>query len=134
MTMAFISKRFRHVAKNLLAIVFTLAVYLIFVNRASALTDFPIGYSSRGGPSRFRQSDGAGALFSKVLEAIGIQPQKDVFLLQIGGQGARFAALKSGQVQSMIVDPPLTLVARKAGFRELLKLSHSRSLRQPHPL
>jgi NitT/TauT family transport system substrate-binding protein len=59
----------------------------------------------------------------KVLEAIGLQPQKDVVLLQIGGQGARFAALKSGQVQSTVVDPPLTLVARKAGFRELVKLS-----------
>jgi ABC-type nitrate/sulfonate/bicarbonate transport system substrate-binding protein len=59
----------------------------------------------------------------KVLEAIGILPQKEVFLLQIGGQGARFAALKSGQVQSMIVDPPLTLGARKAGFRELVKMS-----------
>src|SRR5262249_58286055 len=59
----------------------------------------------------------------KVLEAIGLQPQKDVFLLQIGGQGARFAALKSGQVQSMIVGPPLTLVGGKAGFCELVKLS-----------
>lgn len=59
----------------------------------------------------------------KVLEFLGLQPQKDVFLLQIGGQSARFAALESGQVQSMIVDPPLTLVARKAGFRELAKLA-----------
>ena len=53
MTMAFIPKRFRHVAKNLFAIVFTFAVYLTSVSRASALTDFPIGYSSRGGPSAF---------------------------------------------------------------------------------
>jgi len=34
----------------------------------------------------------------KVLEMFGLEPQKDVFLLQIGGQTARFAALKSGQV------------------------------------
>lgn len=32
----------------------------------------------------------------KVLEMFGLEPQKDVFLLQIGGQTARFAALKSG--------------------------------------
>ena len=59
----------------------------------------------------------------KVLEKLGLQPQRDVFLLQIGSQTARFAALKSGQAQSMIVAPPLISVARKAGFRELVKLS-----------
>jgi NitT/TauT family transport system substrate-binding protein len=58
----------------------------------------------------------------KVLEMFGLQAQKDVALLQIGAQTARFAALKSGQVQSTFVVPPLTLVARKAGFRELADL------------
>lgn len=58
----------------------------------------------------------------KVLELFGLQAQKDVSLLQIGAQTARFAALKSGQVQSTFVVPPLTLVARKAGFRELADL------------
>jgi NitT/TauT family transport system substrate-binding protein len=59
----------------------------------------------------------------KVLEIYGLEPQKDVLLLQIGGQTARFAALKSGQVQSTFVAPPLTLVARKAGFRNLIDLA-----------
>ena len=59
----------------------------------------------------------------KVLEMFGLEPQKDVFLLQIGGQTARFAALKSGQVQSTFVAAPLTLVARKAGFRSLVDLA-----------
>ncbi|MBI4528736.1 MAG: ABC transporter substrate-binding protein [Deltaproteobacteria bacterium] len=58
----------------------------------------------------------------KVLEIFGLQPQKDVTLLQIGAQTARFAALKTGQVQSTFVVPPLTLVARKAGFQELADL------------
>ncbi len=58
----------------------------------------------------------------KVLEMFGLQAQKDVALLQIGAQTARFAALKSGQVQSTFVVPPLTLVARKAGLRELADL------------
>lgn len=58
----------------------------------------------------------------KVLETLGLQPQKDVILLQVGGQTARFAALKSGHAQSTIVDPPLTLVARKLGFHELVRL------------
>jgi ABC-type nitrate/sulfonate/bicarbonate transport system substrate-binding protein len=58
----------------------------------------------------------------KVLEIFGLQAQKDVALLQIGAQTARFAALRSGQVQSTFVVPPLTLVARKAGLRELADL------------
>ena len=59
----------------------------------------------------------------KVLEMFGLEPQKDVLLLQIGGQTGRFAALKSGQVQSTFVAAPLTLVARKAGFRSLVDLA-----------
>jgi ABC-type nitrate/sulfonate/bicarbonate transport system substrate-binding protein len=59
----------------------------------------------------------------KVLEALGLEAQKDVTLLQAGGQTARFAALKAGHAQSTIVDPPLTLVGRKMGFRELVKLT-----------
>jgi ABC-type nitrate/sulfonate/bicarbonate transport system substrate-binding protein len=59
----------------------------------------------------------------KVLEMFGLEPQKDVLLLQIGGQTGRFAALKSGQVQSTFVAAPLTLVARKAGVRSLLDLA-----------
>ena len=59
----------------------------------------------------------------KVLEIFGLEPQKEVVLLQIGGQTSRFAALRSGQVQSTFVAPPLTLVARKAGFRPLIDLA-----------
>jgi NitT/TauT family transport system substrate-binding protein len=58
----------------------------------------------------------------KVLEMFGLQAQKDVTLLQIGAQTARFAALRNNSVQSTFVVPPLTLVARKAGLRELADL------------
>lgn len=59
----------------------------------------------------------------KVLERYGLEAQKDVTLLQIGGQTGRFAALRSGQVQSTFVAPPLTLIARKAGYRPLIDLA-----------
>ena len=59
----------------------------------------------------------------KVLKLLNLEAQKDVFLLQIGGQTARFAALRSGQVQSVFVAPPLTLVAKRAGFRILVELA-----------
>ena len=67
----------------------------------------------------------------KVLEIFGLQAQKDVTLLQIGAQTARFAALRAGQVQSTFVVPPLTLAARKAGLRELADLSELGFLRLP---
>ncbi|MSP41434.1 MAG: ABC transporter substrate-binding protein [Deltaproteobacteria bacterium] len=59
----------------------------------------------------------------KVLERFGLEAQKDVVLLQIGGQTGRFAALRTGQVQSTFVAPPLTLIAKKAGFRPLIDLA-----------
>lgn len=59
----------------------------------------------------------------KVLERYGLEAQKDVVLLQIGGQTGRFAALRTGQVQSTFVSPPLTLIAKKAGFRSLIDLA-----------
>jgi len=59
----------------------------------------------------------------KVLKIMGLEPQKDVMLLQIGGQTARFAALRSGQVQSVFVAPPLTLIAKRAGFRSVVELA-----------
>jgi NitT/TauT family transport system substrate-binding protein len=62
----------------------------------------------------------------KVLEMFGLQAQKDVMLLQIGAQTARFAALQNDHVQSTFVVPPLTLVARKSGLRELADLGELR--------
>ena len=66
------------------------------------------GYRCFGDYSDFRAR--------KVLEMFGLQAQKDVTLLQIGAQTARFAALRTNHVQSTFVVPPLTLVARKAGL------------------
>ena len=62
----------------------------------------------------------------KVLGLLRLEPQKDVILLPIGGQTARFAALKAGTVQSVFVAPPLTLVAKRAGFRVIVELADLR--------
>src|SRR5262249_62145639 len=75
--MALISKRLRHVTKKPFANVFTFVVYLIFANRAAALIDFPIGYSSRGGPSAFVSLIEQ----ERLLEEQGIKPT----LVYIGG-------------------------------------------------
>lgn len=51
----------------------------------------------------------------------GLNPEKDVVLLQTGPQPERFAALRSGRVKATILQVPNTLIARRMGFTELLK-------------
>ena len=51
----------------------------------------------------------------------GLNPEKDVVLLQSGAQPERFAALRSGRAKGTIIQVPNTLIARRAGFTELLK-------------
>jgi NitT/TauT family transport system substrate-binding protein len=53
------------------------------------------------------------------LEKWGLVPDRDVAILQIGSQPARFTALKSGTVHGTIVGPPANIVGRKSGFNEL---------------
>jgi len=57
------------------------------------------------------------------LARVGLNAEKDVTMLQIGAQTARFAALQSKQVQSTIITPPFTLTARKLGFNTLIDMA-----------
>src|SRR4030095_11920020 len=54
------------------------------------------------------------------VEKYDLKPDKDVIILQGGGQSERFAALKAGAVDAAIVSPPLNLAGRKMGFNEVL--------------
>jgi NitT/TauT family transport system substrate-binding protein len=57
------------------------------------------------------------------LERLGLNPEKDVTFLQVGGQTARLSALKSGSIDGTVFATPLSGVAKKMGFRELFKMS-----------
>lgn len=59
------------------------------------------------------------------VEKYGLKPDKDVIILQGGGQSERFAALKAGVVDAAIVSPPLNLAGRQLGFNEVIDLSES---------
>jgi len=59
------------------------------------------------------------------VEKYGLKPDKDVFILQGGGQTERFAALKAGVVDAAIVSPPLNLAGKQLGFNEVIDLSQS---------
>ena len=56
------------------------------------------------------------------LERYGLVPEKDVAILEIGSQPARFAALEKGEVQGVMVQVPFTLMAKKMGFNILADL------------
>lgn len=57
------------------------------------------------------------------ISKLGLDPSKDVTILQIGSTPARYAALKSGSVDGTIVWFPVTLIASKEGYRMLADLN-----------
>jgi NitT/TauT family transport system substrate-binding protein len=59
------------------------------------------------------------------VEKYDLKPDRDVIILQGGGQSERFAALRAGAVDAAIVSPPLNLAGKKMGFNEVIDLSES---------
>ena len=57
------------------------------------------------------------------LRNLGLNPDKDVTILQVGNQPNRFAALVSGAVEATIINPPLTLQAKRMGYQPLVDLA-----------
>ena len=50
----------------------------------------------------------------------GLDPDRDLIRLQMGGAAARYAALSSGSVDATILTLPYNLQAEKAGYKDLL--------------
>ncbi len=101
---------------------------------ASFLNTFPYSLVSlpeikrveqlRGGKiavSRFGSATDLGVRMA--LAKVGLNAEKDVALLQIGAQTARFVALQSKNVQATIITPPFTLTARKLGYNTLIDMA-----------
>jgi NitT/TauT family transport system substrate-binding protein len=59
------------------------------------------------------------------VERYDLKPDKDVIILQVGGQAERFAALRAGVVDAAIVSPPFNLVGRRLGYNDLIDMSES---------
>lgn len=56
------------------------------------------------------------------LEKYGLVPDKDVAILQIGSQPARFSALETGKIHGVMIAVPLTAKAAKMGYNTLADL------------
>lgn len=57
-----------------------------------------------------------------VLEKIGIDPKKDVTILQIGSENVRAAAVAKGAIQATVITPPLNPAHKKLGLHTLISL------------
>jgi len=58
-----------------------------------------------------------------ILRKYGMNPEKDVTFLQIGGSASRFAAMESNAVQAAMLVPPFNNFATKRGFNQLLSFN-----------
>jgi ABC-type nitrate/sulfonate/bicarbonate transport system substrate-binding protein len=58
-----------------------------------------------------------------ILRKYGMNPDKDVTFLQIGGGATRYTALESGSIQATMLVPPMNKVAREKGFNEILSFN-----------
>src|SRR5258706_3207296 len=67
--------------------------------------------------SRIDSADHTATMF--VLPKLGIQPDKEMNIIQVGWVPARFAALVNGSVQGALLIPPETVKAKELGFRVL---------------
>lgn len=55
-------------------------------------------------------------LLRQILVKGGLQPEKDVVILNMGGTPERYAALKAGTIAASMLSSPLSLRAEKDGF------------------
>jgi len=58
-----------------------------------------------------------------VLKKFGLDPVRDLTILQLGTQPARVQALAAGAIDATIVSPPLDLTAKKQGYQILVNIA-----------
>jgi NitT/TauT family transport system substrate-binding protein len=59
----------------------------------------------------------------KVLREVGVDPDKDVRFIAVGGDPNRAQQLRAKQIDATMINPPLSIVMRKEGFKLLLQAS-----------
>lgn len=101
--------------------------YSLFVNRK--IQDAKQLKGAKIAISRFGSSSDFSVRF--MINRLGLDPAKDVAILQIGNQRERMSALLSGSVDGSVIDVPNTLIARQQGFVELAD-SSKLGLAYPH--
>jgi NitT/TauT family transport system substrate-binding protein len=57
----------------------------------------------------------------RVLRKLGIDPDKEVRMVAVGGDASRVQQLRGKQVDATMINPPLSIMMRKEGFNLLLQ-------------
>jgi len=81
-----------------------------------------VGVSSFGAPSDYA--------VRVALQKGGLDPKKDVTIIQVGGSASRLSAMQGGMIQATVLVAPFDLQAEKMGFRRLLWLGKVMDLPQ----
>ncbi len=107
-------------AGNLLVATYTPTMpYSLYVNRK--IQDAKQLKGAKIAISRFGSSSDFAARF--MVGRLGLDPAKEVTIMQFGNQRERMSALMNGAVEGSVVDAPNTLIARQQGFVELADAS-----------
>ena len=115
-------------AGNLLVATYTPTMpYSLYVNKK--ISDAKRLKGGKIAISRFGSSSDFAARF--MVSRLGLEPTRDVTIMQIGNQRERMSALMNGSVDGSVVDAPNTLIARQQGFVELADASKL-GLTYPH--
>ncbi|TAJ93128.1 ABC transporter substrate-binding protein [bacterium] len=70
-----------------------------------------------------RLGSGTDTAVRLVLKKFGLDPAKDVTIVQLGTQPSRFQALVAGAIDATIISPPLDLAAKKQGYQILVNIA-----------
>jgi len=88
---------------------------------AKAITKWDQLKGKRIAISRF--GSGTDTAIRLALRRFGLDPVKDVTILQLGSQPGRLQALAGGSIEATLVSPPLDLTAKKQGYNILVNLA-----------
>jgi NitT/TauT family transport system substrate-binding protein len=80
------------------------------VNSIRELKGKPVGISSRGGLHDVSMR--------RILSGSDLDPAQ-VAILTVGGQGAMFAAVKTGRISAGLLNPPFNFIANREGMKSL---------------
>lgn len=85
------------------------------IKRVEDLKGKIVGISSFGGTPHSE--------VTAILRKYGMNPEKDVTFLQIGGSSSRYQALEGGSIHAAMLTPPFNKIGRKKGFNELVSFN-----------
>jgi ABC-type nitrate/sulfonate/bicarbonate transport system substrate-binding protein len=88
---------------------------------AKNITRFEQLKGKRIAMSRF--GSGTDTSLRLVLRKFGLDPHKDLMVLQLGTQPSRYQALLAGKIDATIISPPLDLTAKQQGFNILVDIA-----------